>query len=180
MSSADNQPKGFKMTSMKSKTKRLAICAVLCAAALTIFVIEAQIPLPLPIPGIKLGLANIITLFALLYLSPREAFMILSGRILLGAIFVGSPYVLLYSFSGGVVSLLAEFMCLKLFGKRFIVEISVIGAMTHNTVQILCAALVTRTAAVFWYLPPLLIAAVITGAFCGLCVKFMAKNSYIF
>lgn len=164
------------MISMQHKTKRLALCAVLCAAALTIFVIEAQIPLPLPVPGVKLGLANIITLFALLYLSPREAFLILSGRILLGAVFIGSPSVLLYSFSGGVVCLLAELLCLKLFGKRFIVEISIIGAMTHNTVQVLCAALVTRTAAFFWYLPPLFITAVITGAFCGLCVKFMTKK----
>lgn len=164
------------MTSMERKTKKLALCAVLCAAALTIFVIEAQIPLPLPLPGIKLGLANIITLFALLYLSPREAFLILSGRILLGALFIGSPSVLLYSFSGGVICLLSELLCLKLFGKKFIAEISVIGAMTHNTVQVLCAALVTRTAAVFWYLPPLLIAAVITGAFCGLCVKYMTKK----
>lgn len=157
-------------------TKRLALCAVLCAAALGIFVIEAQIPLPLPLPGLKLGLANIITLFALLYLTPKEAFSILIARILLGAVFVGQPTVLLYSLSGGVLCLAAELLCFKALGRKFIAEISIVGAMVHNTVQVACAALVTKTLSVFMYLPPLLIAAAVCGAFCGLCILAFDKK----
>ena len=160
----------------KFDIKRLALCGILCAAALTIFVIEAQIPLPLPLPGIKPGLSNIITLFALLYLSPRDALLILIARILLGTIFTGQPSTLLYSLCGGLVCLLAEILVLKLFGKRFVVEISIIGAIVHNTVQVLCAAFITQTASVFWYLPPLVITGVITGTFCGLCVYFIDKH----
>ena len=158
---------------MNSKTKRLTLCALLCAAALTIFIIESQLPVLVPIPGIKLGLANIITLFALVFLSPREAFLILIGRILLGAIFAGQPSTLIYSLSGGLICLICETFIYKKLGSKFIVEISIIGAMLHNTVQVLCAALVMGTFSVFIYLPPLIIAAIITGAFCGFCVKFL-------
>lgn len=169
-----------RMQSANSKnmrsTKRLVLCALLCAAALTIFVVEAQIPLPLPLPGLKLGLSNVITLFALLWLGTRDAFFILICRIILGAIFIGSPSTLIYSLSGGLVCLLIEILLLKLIGKKFVCEISIIGAMVHNTVQILCAAIVTKTPMVFAYLPPLIIAAIITGAFCGLCVKFAYKK----
>ena len=154
----------------------MAMCAILCAAALTIFVIEAQLPLPLPLPGIKLGFANTVNLFALMYLSPGEAFLILTGRILLGAVFSGNPSVLLYSFSGGVVSLLSEVLLLKLLSKKFIIEISTVGAMVHNTVQILCAFFVTRSAAVFMYIPPLIIVGAVCGAFCGMCIFFADKK----
>lgn len=161
---------------MSKNIKRLTLCAMLCVAALTIFIIEAYIPLPLPVPGLKLGLSNIITLFALVYLSPKDAFLILISRILLGTMFSSNPSVLLYSLSGGIVCLLCETLCFRLLGKKFICEISIIGAMVHNIVQILCAVLITKTRAVFFYLPPLLIAAIFTGAFCGLCVKYMIKH----
>ena len=160
----------------KLNIRRLTLCAVLCAAALTIFVAEAQIPLPIALPGVKLGLANVITLVALLFLGWREAFMILLIRILLGAIFVGQPSTLLYSLSGGLICLAVEVLLLKFMGKKFIGEISVIGAMVHNTVQILCAAAITRSVSVFWYLPPLLIVGAITGAFCGICALLIYKR----
>lgn len=160
----------------KNSVKRLTLCAALCGAALTIFVIEAQIPLPLPIPGLKLGLANIITLFALVYLSPREALMILVGRIILGSVFTSSLSILLYSLSAGIGCILAEKLLLKILSDRFIIEISIVGAITHNVTQVLCAALIMKSKYVFWYLPPLIICAIFTGTFCGLCVKFVYKR----
>ena len=161
---------------MKNNIKRYTLCAILCAIALIIFVIEAQIPVPIPIPGVKLGLANIITLFALLYLTPKEAFLILIGRILLGAVFSGNPSVLLYSLSGGIICLLAETILLKFIGKRFIIEISIVGAMIHNLTQILCAYLIIGSASVFLYLPPLIIIGGICGTFCGICIFFVDKR----
>lgn len=157
-------------------TQRLVFCGILCGVALTIFVLESYIPLPFIFPGFKLGLSNIITLFALLFLSVKEAFAILITRILLGAVFAGQPSVLIYSLSGGIASLLAEAICLKIFRRDFICEISIIGAMVHNTAQVLCAALITKTSYVFIYLPPLIIAAIITGAFCGMCILFTDKK----
>ncbi len=170
MQSADNK----KLCS----TRRLVLCALLCAAALTIFVVEAQIPLPIPLPGAKLGLSNVITLFALVWLGKREAFLILICRIILGAIFISNPSVIIYSLSAGLVCLVVEAILLKLIGKKFICEISIIGAIVHNTVQVVCAAVITKTALVFAYLPPLIIVAIITGAFCGLCVGFAYKKLF--
>lgn len=160
----------------KFNTRRLTLCAILCAAALTIFVVEAQIPLPIAFPGVKLGLSNVITLIALLSLGVREAFAILIARILLAAIFVGQPSILLYSLSGGIVCLAVEALLLKVLGKKFICEISIVGAMVHNTVQILCAAAITRSVYVFGYLPPLLILGAITGVFCGICTMLVYKS----
>ena len=159
-----------------TNVRKTALCAILCAIALTIFVLEAQIPVPVPIPGIKLGLSNIITLFALLYLTPKDTFIILLGRILLGALFSGNPSVLIYSLSGGVICLLFEILLLKLLSKKFIIEISVLGAMIHNVVQLLCAAAVTASFSVFIYLPPLIVAGAVCGLFCGICIFFADKK----
>ena len=92
------------------KTKKLALMAVLTAIALTIFMLEAQLPAPVPIPGVKLGLANIVTLTAMLILGRREAGAILAARIVMGAVFAGNPSAMLYSAAGGVLAYAA--MCL--------------------------------------------------------------------
>lgn len=109
-------------------TKRLAVCGILTAAALTIFVLEAQLPPLIPVPGIKPGLANIVTLFALVFLCPRDAFLILLARTLLGAFLVGNPSILLYSLSGGLVCLGAETLLVRLCGQRQIWAVSAAGA----------------------------------------------------
>lgn len=159
----------------KINTKSITLSALLCAISLTMFVIEAQISLPIAIPGIKLGIANTVTLFALLYLPFKDALLILLGRIILGGVFASNPSVILYSLSGGLLSILGEWLILKVTDKKFIVEISITGAMLHNIGQILCAVFVTGTAYVFSYLPVLLIAGIISGAFCGLCVLGVDK-----
>lgn len=163
------------MKKLNSKLKHLTFSSLLCAISLTLFVVEAQIPIPIPIPGIKLGIANIITLFALLYLPFKEAVLILLGRIILGSIFASNPSVILYSLSGGLLSIIGEWLLLKLIGKKFVVEASVVGAILHNIGQLLCAAFVTKTFSVFIYLPPLLIAGIVSGTFCGLCVLGVDK-----
>ena len=94
--------------------RRLALCAMFCAAALVIFTIEAQIPNIVPVQGVKLGLANIITLFALIYLTPGETLMILVARILFGAVFAAQPMLIPYSLCGGVLCLLGEYVLIKL------------------------------------------------------------------
>ena len=158
------------------KLKRLALCGILTAVALTIFVIESHIPVIIPIPGIKPGLSNIITLFALVFLTPKEAMGILIARILLGSFFTGNPSTLIYSLSGGVICFLAEWILLKLFSDKYIREISAAGAVVHNLTQLTVAALILKTSAVFYYLPYLLIAGIVTGYFTGLCVWFLKKN----
>ena len=90
--------------------KRIAFMAVLTAAALIIFIIEAQIPPLVPVPGVKLGLANTVTLAAVYLLSRKEAGLVLLMRIILGAVFAGSPSTFLFSAFGGLLAWLV--MCL--------------------------------------------------------------------
>ncbi len=157
--------------------KRLSVNALLTAIALGIFVIEAQLPSLTPIPGIKLGLSNLITLFALVYLSGKDAVLILIARILLGALFAGNPALLFYSLTGGLASLLAEYLLLRKSSASFLWGISALGALTHNTIQILVAVLLTRTPAVLSYLPILWISGIITGLFTGFCIFFLHRHS---
>ena len=162
---------------MKYKPKRLVSIGALTAVALTIFVIENQIPPLVAIPGIKLGLSNIITLFALVIMGPKDAFTILMLRVTLGSIFSGQIMTLAYSMSGGILCLLAEIILVKLLPLENLWAVSVIGAVIHNITQIAVAALITMTAGVFFYLPYLIIAGIITGTFIGLCVQIVVKKS---
>lgn len=97
----------------RPRLRRLVLCAVLCAVALGIFVLEAQIPLPLPFPGIKLGLSNIVTLLALALLGWKEALGIVLGRVLLGNLLLGQPSALLYALAGGLLS----WLCMALLSR---------------------------------------------------------------
>ncbi len=157
----------------RSGLHRLIYCALLTAVALTIFMIEAQIPLPIAIPGIKLGLSNIITVYAVFVLSPREGGMILFARVFLGAVFSGQMSTLLYSGGGGLLSILSLILLSKVLSKKEIWLASPIAALCHNFGQLCVAALVMQTTVVFAYLPYLAIAAVVSGLFTGLCVQYV-------
>ena len=149
--------------------------ALLTALELTIWVIEAQIPAPVPVPGIKLGLASVITLAAMASLGRKEAGCILLARILLGALFAGSPSALLFSITGGVVSWCVMAALLGLFPEKLMWVVSVFGAIGHNAGQLLAAVLVTGTPGILWYGPALLAAAIVTGVFTGLGAMYLTR-----
>ena len=98
---------------------RVARLALLTAIALTIFLVEAQLPAA-PIPGVKLGLANIVTVYAVFALGPRDALMVLCARVFLGAVFSGQMMTLLYSGSGGLLSWLALCLLCRLLDIEFV------------------------------------------------------------
>lgn len=144
---------------------------MLAAISLTIFMIEAQIPMPLPIPGVKLGLANIITVYAVFVWGPGEALLILLTRILLSALFAGQVMSLLYSLAGGGLALLVMIGLRGLLSQKQIWLAGVLGAMAHNIGQIAAAILVTQTPGLVVYLPFLLIAGILAGSFTGMCAQ---------
>jgi len=156
-----------------AKIKTITTMSVLTALALIIFIVEAQIPALFAIPGIKLGLANVVTLIALKLLGRRQAGMILAARIILGSIFTGNFSVILYSGVGGI--LCYTVMSLSLCRITQLWVVSVLGALAHNAGQLLVASLILRSASVYLYLPPLIISAIITGAFTGLCAAYICK-----
>lgn len=152
----------------RSQTQRLTQLALLTAVALIIFIIEAQIPPLTAIPGVKLGLANIITLVTLYSFGRRDALMVLLVRIFLGSVFSGQMLTLLFSLCGG---LLCYTVCAVLYRHiplQRLWLLSMIGAVCHNIGQLAAAAFVLDTMDVFWYLPLLLLSGLLTGCFTGL------------
>ncbi len=157
------------------KTRKLTLMALLTAIALTIFVIENQIPTPVPIPGVKLGLANIITLITMKLLGKKEAGAVLLVRILMGAMFAGSPSTLLFSAAGGLLAYLVMCMTVDHFGENQLWIVSALAGLAHNAGQLLACVLVVRTPGVFAYAPILAASGVITGVFTGFAAQYLLK-----
>ena len=153
--------------------KKLTRNALHTAIALTNIMIEAQIPPLVPIAGVKLGLANIVTVFALFAYGWRDALMILLVRVFLGSIFSGQVMTLLYSLSGGLLCFAVTLLLRRVLTENQIWVASVIGAVFHNIGQIMAAVLVTATPGIIAYLPVLLVSGIITGLFTGFCTQFL-------
>ena len=145
---------------------RLARLSCLTAVALALCWLEVLLPLPLPLPGVKLGLANLVTVYALCRLSGREALLILVCRCLLGALLGGNLSSLAFSLTGGLLALGMMALLLRLSGLSLF-GVSIAGAAAHNTGQILAAIAVLGTRAPLVYLPPLLLCSLVTGAVTG-------------
>ena len=160
---------------MKS-TRKMVTLSLLVSQALVLHVIERMIPVPIPVPGIKLGLANVISLFTIIIFGFKEAMLVVFLRTILGSFFGGGVSSFLYSFTGGVFSTIVMALLFKYTKNIFsIIAISVVGAVFHNIGQILIASMVVSNANLFFYLPVLLISAVITGIFIGLTVQYTMK-----
>ena len=145
-------------------TKRLTLCAMLVSAALVLSYLERFIPLHLavPLPGVKLGLANIVSLIALYLLGFKQAYVILALRCALGSVFAGSVTGLAFSITGGTLSMLAMAGAKKL-PFLSVYGVSVLGAAAHNVGQILAAMALMQSVSIGAYLPYLLIVALATG-----------------
>ena len=147
-----------------SNTKRLVQSAVLIALALALSYTERFIPLQLiiPLPGVKLGLANVVTLIALYLLGGKTAFTILVIRCVLGSVFGGGITGLLFSLTGGVLSMTVMAVCKKL-PFLSVYGVSILGAAAHNVGQILAAMALMRSVYIGMYLAYLLMVALFTG-----------------
>ena len=161
---------------MNPKVKRLTELSVLTAVALIIFVVELQIPNPFPIPGIKLGLANIITVYAVYRYKPYEAAAITVVRLILGAVFAGNFAALIYSASGAALCLIGMLILRRFIDEKHIWISSVFGALLHNTGQMAAALIITQTPQLLAYYPFLLVSGCLAGAFTGLCARIVISR----
>ncbi len=157
------------------KTKKLAVLALLTAIALTVFVIENQIPAPVPIPGVKLGLANIVTLVTMALLSRRDAGIVLLVRIVMGAMFAGSPSTLLFSAVGGTLAYAVMCLTIGLFSEKRLWIVSALAGLAHNAGQLAACVLILRTLSVLAYAPILAVSGIITGVFTGLAAMYLLR-----
>jgi len=165
---------------MRFSVAKLTTMAAMTAAALIMFVIEAQIPLPFPIPGVKLGLANSVTLFALFYGSGRaepktlttmDAFVILMCRIALGAVFTGRIVAFAFSLSGGLLGFAAQAVLRRFVSNKQIWACGAVGAVFHNIGQIIAAIALTGAPSIVSYLPWLIAAGIATGVITGMAAQ---------
>ncbi|MBP5357528.1 MAG: Gx transporter family protein [Clostridia bacterium] len=154
----------------KFVAKRIVVDAVLAALSLAIFVAESMLP-PLFLPGAKLGLANIFSLFALLNFGFFDALAILLVRILLGSLFSGAFSTILYSIPAGLISLIISYaLIIFIYPRVSIVSISVASAVIHNIVQVLVFVSLNRAAQMLGYMPLLALIGAGSGLLIGIIV----------
>ena len=153
----------------------MSIYGMLVATAFLFSYLESLIPIPIPIPGIKLGLANLVTLLSLYILGEKGAFTIMIARILLSGFTFSGMATILYSLAGGILS----FFLMALSKRKnwfSIIGISIIGGVFHNVGQICMAAVVLKNTAIFYYFGFLLIAGCVTGCLIGIVGKTIYKR----
>lgn len=158
------------------KAKKLTVLALLSAIALTIFVIESQIPPVVPIPGVKLGLANIVTVFTVFAFRGRDGAAVLAVRIFLGAVFAGNFSTIFYSAAGGFLAILTTIGLKRILTKKQLWVAGALGAIAHSIGQMAMAIALTGTPGLLIYLPVMLVCSIITGLFTGLCAQILLNR----
>ncbi len=155
----------------KIQATKLTKMALLTAVAVMIHALEALLPALVPVPGIKPGLANIVTLLALYWFRPVDALWIVAARLLIGSAFGGSLSSLMYAAAGSALSLAVMLPLRRALSPRYMHLISILGAVGHNLGQIALAVIITKTTALFAYLPFLMLSACVTGLLTGLSAR---------
>lgn len=150
--------------------KKAALCGIFTALAIVVSAFESLLPIQalIPLPGLKLGIANIVIVYVLYYIGGKEAFTVLLLRCAVSGILFGNVTSFLFSLCGGLFSFFATSLMKKYGKNRFsFVGVSVVGAACHNTGQIIMSCIILGTISTMYYLPPLLLASVICGIITG-------------
>lgn len=153
------------------EARRWACVGVLAALALVFGYIETFVPLPVPVPGVKLGLANIVVLAALVLLDVRSAAVVALVKVLAAGFLFGNPFMMLYS-AGGTALAFAAMVALTRIRGLSLVLVAVVGAVLHNVGQLVVASVVLGTPLVWVTAPFLAIAACVTGALSGMATRY--------
>ena len=152
----------------------VAKLGLLTAVAIVLGYFEYLLPVT-GIPGVKLGLANTVLLYALYLIDVPSAILLMLLKVGLSGLLFGGPAAMLYSLAGGVLSLIVMILARKSKGLS-IVGVSVLGAVSHNIAQMVVACFVVETRAILAYLPILLFAAAVTGTLTGLIARYTFRG----
>lgn len=158
----------------KNKSKKIALFGMMVALAFTFSYLESLIPFNFGIPGVKLGIANLVVVIALYTMTPYEALFISVSRIILSGLTFGNAYSIAYSLCGGLLSYVIMLLLKKT--KLSIVGVSMAGGIAHNIGQIIVAAIIMETIRLAYYLPVLLIAGLITGLLLGIVSRLIVDR----
>ncbi len=157
---------------MKSRTVSFG---VFTALALIFSYVETLIPINFGIPGVKLGLANLIIVVGLYKLRLADVYLLSVTRVVLAGFLFGNLFSIVYSLAGGILSLTVMAL-VKRTGKFDVMAVSILGGISHNTGQLLVAALVLENISIFNYIPVLLVAGLVTGAVIGVVAGEILKR----
>lgn len=160
---------------MTSRTRTITRFGLLTAVALVLGYFERFIPIAPGLPGVKLGLANTVLLYALYMIDVRSTFTLMILKVVLSGLLFAGVSGMIFSFSGGLLSLVMMIIVKKASGVS-IVGVSVVGAVFHNVGQLMAASLIVQTGALMLYLPVLLISAIITGVLTGVSAKYVLRG----
>jgi len=156
--------------------RRMVLLSLFVAIASILHIVESWIPLPLPIPGVKLGLANVVSILAIAFYGWRAAILVALLRVMIGSLFGGTVLgpAFAMSMGGALISTAMMAYTYQYYRSVFsVVGISIIGAVFHNGAQIVIAALLVASASLLWYLPYLVLFAVFTGAGTGFTAAYI-------
>ena len=158
------------------RIQKITTLGLLTAIALTIFMVEARIPAIVPLPGVKLGLANIVTVFTVFALGPKDGLLVLTARIFLGSVFAGNFSTIFYSAAGGLCAIAVTILLRNILKKQQLWVAGCLGAIAHSMGQMAMAMLLLGTPSLIVYLPVMIIISIITGLFTGLCAQFLVNR----
>ena len=161
---------------IRSRTEKLAACAVFVALAMILSYVESLVPYFFAVPGMKLGLTNLVVVYTLYLFGNKEAFIINIVRIILVGFMFGHAFSIVYSMAGGILSFVVMYF-LKKTNEFSVMGVSMVGGVFHNVGQILVAALVLKSFSISWYLPPLMISGLITGFLIGIISNETMKRT---
>lgn len=157
------------------KTKKIAVYGVMAALAMIFSYVEMQLPVFIAVPGVKLGITNIVVLVSLYKMGEKGALFINAVRIISVSLLFGTAMSFAFSFTGGMLSTIVMIL-LKKTNRFSTVGVSVAGAVTHNIGQILAAVVFLNTTAIVWYLPVLWLSGIISGLIIGIVGAMVEKR----
>lgn len=164
-----------KKTTQLNRNREVALCGILIALSMILSYLENLVPIQWAVPGVKLGLANLVTIVALFRIGLRDTVIISVGRIVLSSVLFGNFAVMLYSLAGAFCSILVMTL-LKKCRAFSVTGVSVGGAVAHNFGQILVAVFAMENVRIFYYMAVLVLTGTIAGIAIGLLSVFLLKN----
>ena len=158
------------------KTRKLTVLSLLTAIALTIFMVEAQIPSIVPLPGVQLGLSYLVTVFSVFALGAKEGILVLAARVFLGAVFAGNFSTIFYSAAGGAAAIAVTIGLRKILRKNQLWVAGCLGAIAHSVGQMAMAIALVGTPSLVIYLPVMVVISIFTGLLTGLAAQFLVNR----
>jgi heptaprenyl diphosphate synthase len=160
-----------------NRTRKITTLSILTALAMILSIVENMVPINIGLPGIKLGLANLVTIFVLSFYGFYSALVVVTIRCLLVSLAFGGPTLFAFSITGGILSILVMNLLIKLNRSTMSIKgISIAGAVSHNIGQLIIAIIILNEIKIYTYIPVLIISGIITGIIIGILSEMLIKS----